>query len=666
MVSKAKIVFLSQGPKFECTPIPLHLLKHYALTDAGLAGRCEFSVKRLLQFENMAPQEVEARCCSIAEEIVVETPTIIALSLYCWNTANLLKIAALCKQFDRNSTIIAGGPDTFGVSKSLLLGNPALDVVLPAPEGELAFKAFLQCSLLGRGNMEDVPFVHFRDGERIIRGRNEDYLSALDEIPSAVLPYGKPELVAKFYQEEDESVILETSRGCPVNCAFCQYPKMGRSMRYYSLERVFKELEHLRGLGVRSIYFSDGIFTLQKDRARDIFQYFLKTHTDCVIHCEVKLDILNPELLDDCGRLIEQGRLDFGIGVQSTNKVTLKTMGRPCDFEKLERKIKSLGERGRMRWDLIYGLPGDEFVDLLAGLDYVNSVQPGAEIAVQPLLALPGTEYRSSAEKFGLVYDPAPPYVVIRSNTFSVADMKKASVVSPLVSRFNVVFRIVYHALGGRGSTLFRDVFAGDYFDHLRGDKWFDRQAQCHHFVQRLRPYLYSRLNEDERGTWGAALSEALDWEYLNLDLGAGPISPELLQLPSLFSAPGGKAPANGRIKRNASFILRNTLDDAHVFRFHHLHDRHGQKRIVLQRASSPRYLIVNQGRKLLLSQQGFELLCGFREPLTLGQSLQRLSKQFGSGDEISWEDIADVRNTMGHYVRAGLLRPSTPITACG
>jgi len=64
---------------------------------------------------------------------------------------------------------------------------------------------------------------------------------------------------------------METTRGCATQCAFCQYPKMGRSMRYFGLERVLLELDHIRRLGIETVYFGDGIFTLRVNRAREIF-----------------------------------------------------------------------------------------------------------------------------------------------------------------------------------------------------------------------------------------------------------------------------------------------------------------------------------------------------------------------------------------------------------
>jgi len=60
----------------------------------------------------------------------------------------------------------------------------------------------------------------------------------------------------------------------------------------------------------------------------------------------------------------------------------------------------------------------------------------------------------------------------------------------------------------------------------------------------------------------------------------------------------------------------------------------------------------------LLLSEHGYRLLRGFREPLTAAQSVERLSLALGlDGRDASAASSA--RATIERYVRAGLLKPA-------
>ncbi len=288
------IVFLSQGPAFEASSAPFRLLKNYACRTERIAQECRFAHSVIPTLLDRAA-DPDRYAYTYAEQVLALDPDLLALSLYCWNTSNLLRIARFCKSVRPSLQIVAGGPDTYGRGRELLLENPFLDVVIDG-EGEYSFTKVVEFYLTGRASIEpairplivslqknlrsgslyDIPFVSYRSGDKVERSANEFYLSDLDEIPSPILGEPAEALTTRFYVEEHGSVIVETSRGCPVNCAFCQYPKNNDGkMRYFSVDRVMSELGHIQSVGIRLIYFGDGIFTIRKERAEQLFRHFL-------------------------------------------------------------------------------------------------------------------------------------------------------------------------------------------------------------------------------------------------------------------------------------------------------------------------------------------------------------------------------------------------------
>jgi anaerobic magnesium-protoporphyrin IX monomethyl ester cyclase len=71
-----------------------------------------------------------------------------------------------------------------------------------------------------------------------------------------------------------------TSRGCPFQCAFCHIASETegslsgntRRLRQKSLERVMREMDTLKGLGVKHVFFEDDSLLAKRQRALSIFR----------------------------------------------------------------------------------------------------------------------------------------------------------------------------------------------------------------------------------------------------------------------------------------------------------------------------------------------------------------------------------------------------------
>ena len=80
--------------------------------------------------------------------------------------------------------------------------------------------------------------VHFSSKFLEVLGLNDD----LNDVPS---PY-QSGLLDEFLPDPIYCPIIETNRGCPYVCTFCQWGDLGKSdMIIFSQERVVKELEYI-------------------------------------------------------------------------------------------------------------------------------------------------------------------------------------------------------------------------------------------------------------------------------------------------------------------------------------------------------------------------------------------------------------------------------------
>src|SRR5690606_16688595 len=145
--------------------------------------------------------------------------------------------------------------------------NPHVDITVRG-EGEATFADLLMAlrGSVGDGPPDlsvlgDVPGLCFRLGDRVVRTADRDRIADLDTIPSPVLTG----LFDGFIPAESNgAVVLETIRGCPYGCTFCDWGSATLSrIRKFDLDRVFAELEwcaehHMLTVGIADANF--GIF----------------------------------------------------------------------------------------------------------------------------------------------------------------------------------------------------------------------------------------------------------------------------------------------------------------------------------------------------------------------------------------------------------------------
>ena len=146
---------------------------------------------------------------------------------------------------------VHGGPDTpkyLGDVERWFQQHPHVDVAVHG-EGEATFTEMLAVladqapggpiDLAGLG---DVAGLSFRHGDRVVQTAPRDRIADINTIPSPTLTG----LFDGFIPAggDQGGVLLETNRGCPYGCTFCDWGSATLSrIRQFDLERVFAELE---------------------------------------------------------------------------------------------------------------------------------------------------------------------------------------------------------------------------------------------------------------------------------------------------------------------------------------------------------------------------------------------------------------------------------------
>ncbi|MCC5951660.1 MAG: radical SAM protein [Acidimicrobiia bacterium] len=303
------------------------------------------------------------------EELATSAPSVFLFSNYLWSHALNLEMSALVKAANPNCVTIHGGPDTPKYPEDVdayFRLHQHVDVTVRG-EGEATLSEALAALEPVVGDrpcdltvLADVAGLSFRHGDEVIRTEDRDRIADLDTIPSPYLSG----LFDLFAREPGSTAIIETNRGCPYGCTFCDWGSSTLSrIRKFSLERVFEELEWVSAANFDRIFMADanfGIFERDVDIARKVGELRQRNGSPrhfITNYAKNTVKHLKPIVAS----MVEAGVLTEGLlSLQSMDDDTLGIIRR--SNIKLERYEELAREFRRVRLplyvDLMLGLPG--------------------------------------------------------------------------------------------------------------------------------------------------------------------------------------------------------------------------------------------------------------------------------------------------------------------
>lgn len=345
---------------------------------------------------------------NIIKDIYELNPDKIIFSTYIWNKEYIIEIVKELKKVLPDVEIILGGPEVSYKWEKLMKEIVEIDVLLLG-EGEKVILNFLTKKI------DDVLGVVYRKDENIIFNGLEPIIENLDIIP---FPYDDIEL-------EDRTKIFyyESSRGCPFSCSYC-LSSIDKTVRYYSIDRVKKDLKKFLDSPIKLLKFVDRTFNLKKERYMEIWKFLLENYREGItFHFEINANIFDDETLDFLEK-IPKGYFQFEIGVQSINSETMEAIKRNNNLDKLAHNVKRISRNIHLHLDLIAGLPYETYDIVKKSFNYVHDLKPEM-IQLGFLKLLKGTQMYDEAQKYGYKYYSKPPYEVFSNQFISFGELVK-------------------------------------------------------------------------------------------------------------------------------------------------------------------------------------------------------------------------------------------------
>lgn len=436
----------------------------------------------------------------VLQDIVLDKPDIVAFSCYIWNISFVKKVSTLIKLIHPEIEILFGGPEVSYSCYNILKGL-AGDYIIEG-EGEETYREFILNKLQNK-KIHNIKGLYTKTESDILYGGKRELMS----LSKIVFPYEIDENL------DNKIVYYEASRGCPFNCKYCLSSTIHK-VRFLDIERVKKELEYFVNKNIKLVKFVDRTFNCNSQFALNIWNYIIKLDTDCCFHFEISANLLNAEQIDLLAKA-PKGRIQFEVGVQTTNNKILKNINRQVNFIDIMEKVKEVKKYKNVKQhlDLIAGLPGEDIKSFIKSFNDVYSLEP-EEIQLGFLKVLKGSPMAAEVDKWGIKYSPYPPYEILKSYDINYEELiflkqvesvvdkyynsgKYSSIIKYFLTYFNTPFDFYSElALFFKMKGYFRrNISALDYYKVFLD---FNRELlkQENHFLNELIKFEYLRYNK--------------------------------------------------------------------------------------------------------------------------------------------------------------------------
>ncbi len=352
----------------------------------------------------------------ILADIYNKKPDIIGFSCYIWNISLIKELLPEVHKLLPETKLWLGGPEASFEAHKLLAQYPFLTGIMVG-EGEETFLDLLKYYVKEKyQSLEEIAGLALPTGYTAVR-------EAIDfsEVPFLYSAGG-----AYSIEEFSNRIIYyESGRGCPFRCSYC-LSSIDKKVRLRDLSLVKEELQFFLDQKVPQVKFIDRTFNCNHEHAKTIWRYILENDNGVTnFHFEIAADLLDEEELDLLAQM-RSGLVQLEIGVQTTNKDTLKEIRRATDMTHLAQVVAKLqsGHNIHLHLDLIAGLPYEDYQSFARSFSEVYAMKP-EQLQLGFLKVLKGSYMAEKAADYGLQYLDKAPYEVLCTNWLRFSDVQR-------------------------------------------------------------------------------------------------------------------------------------------------------------------------------------------------------------------------------------------------
>jgi radical SAM superfamily enzyme YgiQ (UPF0313 family) len=289
---------------------------------------------------------------------------IVAVSCYIWNRNYSYELVKRIKHYNPNVLIIMGGPEP-PITNTKLFSEviPDVDIVVKQ-EGEQTFTEIIN-NYPNLDKIKQVPGLLINDNGVILDTGDSVRLEESNMIYSPYLE-GVFEQLMIDNPDVEWNCTLESNRGCPYQCTFCDWGGLTYSkVKKIDLQRVFDEIEWMGKHKIGAMHIADANFGIFVDRdnlivdkileVQEKYGYPYRTGTSWAKNQKSEVIAIAKKLM---GGTFNNG---LTISVQSMDDTTLETIKRSnLEINKISEIYAEANSIGLpVSTELIMPLPGE-------------------------------------------------------------------------------------------------------------------------------------------------------------------------------------------------------------------------------------------------------------------------------------------------------------------
>lgn len=346
----------------------------------------------------------------LEREIELFDPDIFVCSgLSTCNTYVSVRAFEIAKKMKSSVLTVAGGQHFTALAEESLDTYPDIDVIVRG-EGEITLSELVRV-FSENGLLEEVNGISFRQNGKVVNNHSRALIKNLDDLPYPAYHFVN-DVVGKYHfammaGHNDGFMIIEGSRGCEFNCAFCtQWRHWNSCWRVKSAKRIVDEFEMCyKKYGVRFLWLTDDNFPLD-ERANDLCDEIIKRDLGDKIlwFVQTRCDeiIKNPGLLP---KLKQAGCHWILIGAESGSESTLKDLKKTISPEDTALATKLVKENNIFcQLTFMIGNRTDTSESIAELRKFADDVNPDLAICMI-LTPFPGSEIFERFRRKNLIID---------------------------------------------------------------------------------------------------------------------------------------------------------------------------------------------------------------------------------------------------------------------
>ncbi len=337
---------------------------------------------------------------AIGDEIVetIRRDRIEAVGLKLWNGDGIEGSGRIAERIRRECPgvrLFGGGPHVDLFLGRILTAFPAFDA-LTCGEGEDTIRELAACGADPRA-YASVHNLIYKDANGAIRHTPERMVENLDALP---LPCYDPAAYPAMQADEKVKVIvIDESRGCRNNCAFCAHPvKSHQNVRVKSIPRLLKEVRELGArYGFRAFRFAGSCtpYALLNDFADAVCAERLTLRYASFAHIRDSNEA-------DFPRIRESGCVALFFGIESGSQRILDAMRKGVSPRQILEALRGSHDAGIFTvGSLIYPAPGENEQSEAETLTLLKQAALDC-VMLQAPVVIPRTDWFERSSDFGI------------------------------------------------------------------------------------------------------------------------------------------------------------------------------------------------------------------------------------------------------------------------